>query len=72
MVVGGSIEEACVSAILLEKAARMQLLAEQYGEIEWTSEAEALQKKQRIYHPEAFTLMWAYFLRKLMRSGALP
>lgn len=72
VVVGGSIEEACVSAILLEKAARMQLLAEQYGEIEWTCEAEALQKKQRIYRPEAFTLMWAYFLRKLMRSGALP
>ena len=72
VVVGRSIEEACVSAILLEKAARMQLLAEQYGDIEWTSEAEALQKKQRMYPPEAFTLMWAYFLRKLMRSGALP
>lgn len=72
VVVGASVEEACVSAILLEKAARMQLLAQQYGDIEWTSESEALQKKQRMYRPEAFKLMWAYFLRKLMRSGVLP
>jgi L-ribulose-5-phosphate 4-epimerase len=67
VVVGTSVEEACVTAILLEKAARMQLLARQYGAIEWTPEAEALQKQARIYHPEAFQQMWAYFLRKLPR-----
>ena len=68
IVVGGtSVEEACVTAILLEKAAHMQLLARQYGEIEWTPYAEALQKQARIYHPEAFQQMWAYFLRKLQR-----
>src|SRR6266446_3206748 len=67
VVVGTSVEEACVTAILLEKAAHMQLLARQYGEIEWTSDTEALQKQARIYHPEAFQQMWAYFLRKLQR-----
>ncbi len=72
VVVGASVEEACVTAIVLEKAARMQLLARQYGEIEWTSEAEALQKKQRIYNPDAFGWMWAYFLRRLMHSNKLP
>ena len=67
VVVGTSVEEACVTAILLEKAAHMQLLARQYGEIEWTPDAEALQKQARIYHPEAFQQMWTYFLRKLRR-----
>jgi ribulose-5-phosphate 4-epimerase/fuculose-1-phosphate aldolase len=67
VVVGTSVEEACVTAILLEKAAHMQLLARQYGAIEWTAEAEALQKQARIYHPEVFQQMWSYFLRKLLR-----
>jgi L-ribulose-5-phosphate 4-epimerase len=67
VVVGSSVEEACVTAILLEKAARMQLLARQYGDMQWTSETEAQQKKARIYTADAFSLMWAYFLRKLSR-----
>jgi L-ribulose-5-phosphate 4-epimerase len=71
VVVGSSVEEACVTAIVLEKAARMQLLARQYGDIEWTTEAEALQKKARIYQAPAFVLMWEYFLRKLERQGLL-
>ncbi len=69
VVVGTSVEEACVTAILLEKAAQMQLLAQQYGAIEWTDDAEALQKKARMYNSEAFIRMWAYFLRKLNRQS---
>jgi L-ribulose-5-phosphate 4-epimerase len=69
VVVGKSVEEACITAIVLEKAARMQLLARQYGNIEWTSDAEALQKKARIYQPQAFEQMWDYLLRKLSRQG---
>jgi L-fuculose-phosphate aldolase len=65
VVVGTSVEEACVTAILLEKAAYMQLLAQQYGAIEWTDDAEALEKKNRIYNPDAFQNMWAYYLRQL-------
>jgi L-fuculose-phosphate aldolase len=70
VVVGTSVAEACVTAVLLEKAARMQLLARQYGDIEWTSDAEALQKQARIYHAEALEQMWAYFLRRLEQHGA--
>jgi L-fuculose-phosphate aldolase len=65
VVVGSSVEEACITAVVLEKAAHMQLLARQFGNIEWTADAEALQKKARIYQPEAFGMMWAYLLRKL-------
>ena len=58
-----------MTAVLLERAARMQLLARQYGAFEWTSEAEALQKKARIYNADAFGWMWAYFLRKVGSSS---
>lgn len=71
VVAGNSVEEACIIAILLEKAAHMQLLARQYGEVQWAPDAEALQKKARIYHAESFRLMWDYFLRKLARSGGV-
>jgi L-fuculose-phosphate aldolase len=71
VVVGRSVEEACVTAVVLEKAAHMQLLARGYGTVQWTPEAEALQKQARIYQAEAFMLMWAYFLRKLTRHSPL-
>jgi L-fuculose-phosphate aldolase len=71
VVAGSSVEEACIIAILLEKAAHMQLLARQYGDIQWTPDAEALQKKARIYHAESFRMMWDYFLRKLVRSSGV-
>jgi L-fuculose-phosphate aldolase len=71
VVVGKSVAEACVTAIVLEKAARMQLLARQYGAIEWTDDAEALQKKARIYNAEAFERMWAYFLRKVASHSGM-
>jgi L-fuculose-phosphate aldolase len=71
VVVGGSVAEACITAVVLEKAAHMQLLARQYGPIEWTDEAEALRKKARIYQAEAIQWMWAYFLRKLARFSGI-
>lgn len=69
VVAGPSVEEACVTAVLLEKAAQMLLLAKQFGAIEWTDAAEALEKKKRIYHAESFRGMWDYFSRKLARQG---
>ena len=47
----------------------MQLLARGYGEVQWTPDAEALQKQARIDQPEALMLMWAYVLRKLTRHS---
>jgi ribulose-5-phosphate 4-epimerase/fuculose-1-phosphate aldolase len=69
VVAGPSVEEACVTAVLLEKAAQMLLLAKQFGDIEWTETAEALEKKKRIYHAESLRGMWEYFSRKLARQG---
>jgi hypothetical protein len=43
----------------------MQLVARQYGAIEWTNDAEAMEKKNRIYNPAAFQNMWVYYLRQL-------
>jgi hypothetical protein len=60
-----SVEEVCITAILLEKAAHMQLLVRQSRAIEWTPDAEALQKQTGMYYPKAFKQMWAYFPRKL-------
>jgi hypothetical protein len=37
--------------------------------VQWTPDAEALQKQARIYQPEALTLMWVYLLRKLTRHS---
>lgn len=65
VVVGTSVEEACIAALLLEKAARMQLLADLQGDYGWTPEAEARLKKEHIYHPAQFATLWEYHCRKL-------
>jgi L-ribulose-5-phosphate 4-epimerase len=69
VVAAPSVEEACVTAIFLEKAAQMQLLAKQFGEIEWTDLEEALVKKQRIHTAALFKGVWDYFGRKLARTS---
>lgn len=71
VVAGPSLEEACIAAILLEKACRAQLLAQAAGSFAWTSEAEALRKRAHIYTPQAFRQMWDYHRRKLEQGGAL-
>ena len=68
VVAGPSVEETCITAVLLEKAAYMQLLDQQFGPIEWTDDEEAAVKRRRIYNEASFQGMWAYFLRKLHRS----
>jgi ribulose-5-phosphate 4-epimerase/fuculose-1-phosphate aldolase len=65
VVVGPSIEEACMAALLLEKACRAQLLAQAAGPFTWTSDAEALRKRDHIYTPQAIEQIWSYHCRKL-------
>lgn len=66
---GRSVEEAVMTAILLEKACRMQLLAEAAGEVRHaTDEAEAEIKRQRIYTPAALQSAFRYCARR--HSGA--
>jgi ribulose-5-phosphate 4-epimerase/fuculose-1-phosphate aldolase len=70
VVVGPSIEEACMAALLLEKACRAQLLAQAAGPFTWTSDAEALRKRMHIYTPQAIQQMWNYHCRKLTWPGS--
>ena len=67
---GATIEEAAVNALLLDKIARAQLMVPGGVPRVWTSDAEALVKRRRIYNPEALASRWAYYQRvRLGRSG---
>jgi ribulose-5-phosphate 4-epimerase/fuculose-1-phosphate aldolase len=68
VVVGDSIETACVSALLLDKACRAQLMAQAAGAFSWTSDVESLRKRNRIYTPQAIQQMWNYYGRRLARD----
>lgn len=59
---GGDVPDACLRALLLDKAARVQLLAGG-REQTWTSDAEALAKRARIYSSVAQTNVWKYLVR---------
>jgi L-fuculose-phosphate aldolase len=69
VVAGSSIEEACVAALLLDKACRAQLLAQAAGSFVWTSDAEARRKRALIYTPQALQQMWQYYCRKLQPTN---
>lgn len=67
---GATIEEAVVNALLLDKIARAQLMTPGGVPRVWTSDAEALVKRRRIYNPEALASRWAYYQRvRLGRRG---
>jgi ribulose-5-phosphate 4-epimerase/fuculose-1-phosphate aldolase len=68
VVVGHNIEAACVTALLLEKACRAQLMAQTAGTFTWTSDPEALSKRAHIYTPEALQQIWNYHCRTLERE----
>jgi len=65
---GATIEEAAVNAILLDKAARAQLMLPGGTPRFWTNDAEALVKRQRIYNVDSLASRWAYLLRVLAAS----
>ncbi len=66
-IVGGSVEEATLFAVFLEKAIRIQLLATASGEPSWCSDEEAVQKFEQSYTPERLQPMWNYFVRRAKR-----
>lgn len=61
---GASVAEACVRALLLDKAAMLQLLTNGRERV-WTSDAEALRKREHIYHARAMASVWAYLRRRI-------
>lgn len=63
---GATIEEATINAILLDKAARVQLMVPNGTPKFWTNDTEALAKRARIYNPDNnVALRWPYLLRRL-------
>lgn len=68
--VGPTIQEAVMTAVWLEKACRMQMLAYAMGGPQvWTSPEEAVLKKKRIYGPQAMANAFAYCARKAKEEG---
>ena len=63
-VVGPSVAEACIAALMLERAAELQLLASAGGaHVHHTEEDEALRKKA-IWYPGAIRASFDYLVRK--------
>jgi L-ribulose-5-phosphate 4-epimerase len=70
--VGRDVQEATIAAVILERAARQQLLALQYGnDLTWSSDRESLEKRSHIYSTGAMADVWEYLVRKL-QSGHPP
>lgn len=68
VVVGASIEEAVVNVIMLETAAKVQLIAEAAGEIAPEFPADDIAKfKQEISEPKQFTVNFDYLRRRVAR-----
>jgi L-fuculose-phosphate aldolase len=63
--VGGSIEEATVYAVLLERAAKMQVLAAMAGAVEESSAHEAAGKQGQVFYPANIKGFWEFLVRNL-------
>jgi L-fuculose-phosphate aldolase len=69
-VVGASIEEAVVGTIMLETAARVQMIAEAAGDLapEFPRDDIEILRKQ-ISQPEQFVINFDYLARRVLRQG---
>jgi L-fuculose-phosphate aldolase len=64
--VGADVPSAVMTAVLLERACRMQLVAMAAGELRcWSDDQEALSKRDHCYNPELLRQAWAYLSRRL-------
>ena len=63
---GRSIAKAVMTAVVLERACRVQMLADTMGGARaWTDPEEALVKKERIYSSEALEHAFDYYVRRI-------
>lgn len=65
LVTGGSIQEACVSAIWAEKSARLQYQAMLLGEPHWLPEEEVEKIHRQVTEGKAFQRTWNYYRWRL-------
>ncbi len=71
VIVGGSIEEAFVAAILLEDNAVLQYRASAIGTPK-ALEGEALRQAQKqVWQPKVISKIWHYYLMKGQSTGIL-
>ena len=67
--VGPDVPTAVVTAIFLERACRMQLLAMSAGELRrWSDDDEALAKREHCYSAALLEQAWDYLVRKVDRE----
>lgn len=71
LVAGRTVQEACLKAITLERAAREQLLLAGRSRFDWTSDEEAVLKREHIFNQRITGWFWEYYLRKLERQERL-
>lgn len=67
VVVGTSIEEAVVYALLLERAAKVQVVASLLGRFSYSSAEETGRKVEQIYHTANIQTFWDYLVRALRK-----
>lgn len=67
---GASIEEATIQALLLDKAARDQLLLPGAIPRQWSTDTDALAKRDLLLSQGHRGLRWGYLLRKLAKQKA--
>jgi L-fuculose-phosphate aldolase len=68
--VGGSIEEACLNALFLERALKIQFFASLFGKVEPIPEKTAWDMfRTVIQNPKRSEDIWNYLVRKLKREG---
>jgi ribulose-5-phosphate 4-epimerase/fuculose-1-phosphate aldolase len=67
--VGPDVAAAVMTAVLLDRACRMQLTAMAAGELRrWSSDDEALSKRDHCYRPELLRQAWEYLSRRSARG----
>lgn len=71
--VGPDVPTAVMTAVLLERACRMQLLALAAGGwATWSDDEEALAKRAHCYSPELLHQAWSYLVRRLAPAAGAP
>jgi L-fuculose-phosphate aldolase len=71
--VGADVPTAVMTAVLLERACRMQLAALAVGgPATWSDDQEALSKRRHCYSPELLRQAWDYLVRGLERRAESP
>ena len=63
---GPTVQRAVIAAVLLEKAAQQQILAYMLGEpTRWSSDEEALAKRETVWAERQLLMLWDYLARSL-------